>query len=216
LTVIFAVAIPTLVYLIGRNVQETRNIPANDSDFFYNVYFKYRPLDPTKREIRLLHLPKKSSKQWLMTSSAFVALVRHGEDPEEMYRCKLEHVSLDDAPPYQALSYNWGDAEPTCLIMVNDQPSWITSNLAEAIHHLIEKQGLDIWIDAICINQKDDVEKSWQVQQMQQVYEHAESVIVWLGRAVASSSQTLQQTSCLRAGNQRTCCGGASSVTFMD
>jgi hypothetical protein len=77
--------------------------------------------------------------------------------------------------------------------VVNDQPCWITSNLDEAIHHLTEKQGLNIWIDAICINQKDDVEISWQVQQMRQVYEYAEPVIVWLGRAVAGSRQTLNK-----------------------
>lgn len=38
-----------------------------------------------------------------------------------------------------------------------------------------------IWIDAICINQADPVEKSEQVWQMQEVYRRTSRVIVWLG-----------------------------------
>lgn len=38
-----------------------------------------------------------------------------------------------------------------------------------------------LWIDAICINQKDDEEKSSQVGIMRQIYERAFQTIVWLG-----------------------------------
>lgn len=37
------------------------------------------------------------------------------------------------------------------------------------------------WIDAICINQQDDAEKSTQVQAMRDVYDQAKLVIAWLG-----------------------------------
>jgi hypothetical protein len=36
------------------------------------------------------------------------------------------------------------------------------------------------WIDALCINQKDEEEKSSQVLQMHLIYKHASEVIVWL------------------------------------
>ena len=39
-----------------------------------------------------------------------------------------------------------------------------------------------LWIDAICINQADTEEKSYQVAMMDQIYNKANSVIVWLGR----------------------------------
>ena len=42
-----------------------------------------------------------------------------------------------------------------------------------------------MWIDAICINQKDDDEKSTQVALMRDIYHFADEVIVWLGRAQA-------------------------------
>ena len=38
-----------------------------------------------------------------------------------------------------------------------------------------------LWIDARCINQKDDVEKSSQVQMMGSIYRKATKVVVWLG-----------------------------------
>jgi hypothetical protein len=44
-----------------------------------------------------------------------------------------------------------------------------------------------IWIDQICINQKDDDEKSHQIQHIQHIYTDAERVIVWLGPAAHDS-----------------------------
>ncbi|KAI4926776.1 hypothetical protein J4E85_007071 [Alternaria conjuncta] len=41
--------------------------------------------------------------------------------------------------------------------------------------------GEYFWIDALCINQSDDVEKSLQVQRMGDIYKNAKEVLVWLG-----------------------------------
>ena len=38
-----------------------------------------------------------------------------------------------------------------------------------------------LWVDAICISQKDNDEKGPQVALMAQLYRNAESVLVWLG-----------------------------------
>jgi hypothetical protein len=43
-----------------------------------------------------------------------------------------------------------------------------------------------VWIDALCINQSDDEEKTEQVRRMGEVYAQAKQVIVYLGRADAS------------------------------
>jgi hypothetical protein len=40
-----------------------------------------------------------------------------------------------------------------------------------------------IWIDSVCINQADAVEKSQQVSQMDQIYHGAARVTAWLGHA---------------------------------
>lgn len=38
------------------------------------------------------------------------------------------------------------------------------------------------WIDAICINQEDLLERSSQVSFIIDIYDRAENVMVWLGR----------------------------------
>jgi hypothetical protein len=38
--------------------------------------------------------------------------VLHGGDDDTVMSCKLQVVSLKDAPPYTALSYVWGDRPP--------------------------------------------------------------------------------------------------------
>jgi hypothetical protein len=48
-----------------------------------------------------------------------------------------------------------------------------------------------LWIDAICINQKDTAERNEQVKQMGKIYKFAERVIVWLGPEFPSSKLTM-------------------------
>ncbi|KAI1326194.1 heterokaryon incompatibility protein-domain-containing protein [Xylariaceae sp. FL0255] len=39
-----------------------------------------------------------------------------------------------------------------------------------------------LWVDAICINQRDDVEKTAQVRIMREIYARAKRTVIWLGR----------------------------------
>ena len=69
---------------------------------------------------------------------------------------------------------------------------WIPENLSKALMRLMPKDGSRmIWADAICINQKDNSEKAWQVRQMDQVYSRADRVLIYLGEDEANS-QMLQ------------------------
>jgi hypothetical protein len=49
-----------------------------------------------------------------------------------------------------------------------------------------------MWVDQICINQRDKDEKSHQVRLMDRIYEKAENVIVWLGPASPTSEKAMQ------------------------
>lgn len=42
---------------------------------------------------------------------------------------------------------------------------------------------MHVWVDAICINQKNDYERTYQVQMMRTIYERSEHVAIWLGAA---------------------------------
>lgn len=124
----------------------------------------YTRLDLERDAIRLLRLEKGYSAEPL--------------------RCELFEAYLNevDGIPYEALSYTWGDASDKREITVNQQPFIITANLNTALQALrLPHQDRLLWVDAICIDQASDVEKSHQVGQMRLVYKLAEQIIIWLG-----------------------------------
>lgn len=58
----------------------------------------------------------------------------------------------------------------------------VTTNLESALRQLRkEKQMRTLWIDALCIDQKNDDEKRAQVQRMDRIYANATSTTIWLG-----------------------------------
>jgi hypothetical protein len=83
---------------------------------------------------------------------------------------------------YEALSYTWGCefgwGRP-CFI--DNRVMAVSPTLSRALRSLRDERCVrTLWIDAICINQEDIPEKNSQVQQMQEIYQHAQKVVVWL------------------------------------
>ena len=68
------------------------------------------------------------------------------------------------------------------LIFCNGRRAYVQANLYDALIQLRKEEPAAYWIDALCINQNDDNEKSAQIQMMGRIYESAEKVAVWLGR----------------------------------
>ena len=89
---------------------------------------------------------------------------------------------------YYALSYAWGKHEATETITCNGEPTAVSPHLYEGICCIFDLYGhLDIFIDAICINQDNDLEKAEQVANMHLVYKGAAKVLVWLGKSTDDS-----------------------------
>ncbi|KAM5350718.1 hypothetical protein ACJ41O_007223 [Fusarium nematophilum] len=112
-----------------------------------------------------------------------VAVIRNGmwDDP---ICCHLEHVKIEAATkiPYVALSYVWGSSKAVETIRINGQNHDIGINLACAMRHLRDEElPVMIWIDAVCINQENLVERSEQVAMMRDIYSCAQRVVVFLG-----------------------------------
>ncbi|KAI8719941.1 hypothetical protein NCS52_00776400 [Fusarium sp. LHS14.1] len=58
----------------------------------------------------------------------------------------------------------------------------VTTNLALALRHFRnEKRARALWIYALCIDQKNEEEKTVQIQRMDWIYANASSTVVWLG-----------------------------------
>ncbi len=106
----------------------------------------YRPLDPSKRQIRILVLYKGRGK--------------------ERINCSLRTVSLetDQKKGYETVSYCWGDASKRASIEVDGIQLDVPASSEAALRRLrMRDMSRTIWIDAICINQGDVVERGQQV-----------------------------------------------------
>jgi hypothetical protein len=105
---------------------------------------------------------------------------------------RLSVWPVESPSPYDALSYVWGKPEPTFPFYCNGTVFRISSNLNLALHHLAEPgQSRYLWIDQICINQKDGSEKETQIRLMDQIYGSANKVAIWLGEAPAEMDLVL-------------------------
>ncbi|KAI0542076.1 heterokaryon incompatibility protein-domain-containing protein [Xylaria digitata] len=109
---------------------------------------------------------------------------RSRQPVEPPLRGTLRVVSMKDCPEFAALSYVWGSrADPPDIILCNGCKIEITSNCKDALQAVRKSQGrVTIWVDAICINQKDKKDKASQIPNMEDIYTWARMVYVWLGR----------------------------------
>ncbi|KAF2742340.1 HET-domain-containing protein [Sporormia fimetaria CBS 119925] len=136
-------------------------------------------------------------------SFRLLRLWSHGEDIRQPFavECELHTYTAQDAlngnvPEYDALSYVWGDSRDTVPILVSGEVLMVTKNLCAALERLARFRHSEggavsskfgsravafIWVDAICINQKDLRERGRQVRHMSTIYARARQVIVWLG-----------------------------------
>ncbi|KAI4863254.1 heterokaryon incompatibility protein-domain-containing protein [Hypoxylon rubiginosum] len=132
----------------------------------------YQSLDASREEIRLIRISPTLNN-------------------DDTIQCKLETASLSTSNlEYAALSYVWGDPKVTRDIHVNGEPFPVTENLHNALWQFrsscaVLSDGcnsqIPLWVDSICINQKDVNERNQQVSMMGSIYSLAIRVISWLG-----------------------------------
>ncbi|KAH7385588.1 heterokaryon incompatibility protein-domain-containing protein [Phaeosphaeria sp. MPI-PUGE-AT-0046c] len=112
---------------------------------------------------------------------------------------------LDEEFEFQALSYAWGEDKAENIVQLSNLPSnesgsatqdtdfdvsiWKRSETfpirQNPFHALRRIRLVDsytwVWVDAICMDQSNDDEKSEQLQKMLKIYSSAYNVIAWLG-----------------------------------
>ena len=135
-------------------------------------------------------------------------LLYPSEDVDQPLVCSLFEHTISPGFDYTALSYEWGTPRihgrvglrstefirPSGLkmpskksIIINGEETAITPNLFDALVHIRTCSGTQsdnvLWVDALCINQRDVAERGHQVAQMGTIYSQAQQVICWLGRA---------------------------------
>ncbi|KAK3984330.1 heterokaryon incompatibility protein-domain-containing protein [Cladorrhinum sp. PSN332] len=151
----------------------------------YDALYAGVPIAAARREIRVLTL--------------------HPGGWDSPVQCDLSTLAFERGPQYKALSYTWGtdplnfDVNVNGIkITVNGIPFRVRKNLYAILQRLRRDDAgskLVLWIDAICINQSDDDEKTSQVQLMALIYAHCREVLVWLGDCYKDRRHSLRYVS---------------------
>jgi hypothetical protein len=117
--------------------------------------------------------------------------INPGESTADLV-CTLIQVNLDEAPPYEALSYCWGDPAITEQIFLDNRRISVTKNCHSALSRLrLPARERLMWIDAICIDQTNIQERNDQVAMMGQIYNKATRVVIDVGEASEDSALAL-------------------------
>lgn len=130
--------------------------------------YKYEKLDSPSEQVRLLCI----HKQYLFLGHI---------------QCSIQAVRLEDVPAFEALSYRWGfgsedDNLQYRTILVDGKTLRVPKSAWELLHARSSLyHDRIVWIDAICINQKDLEEKASQIPLMDRIYSKSQRTIVWPG-----------------------------------
>lgn len=137
-------------------------------------------------------------------------------------------TSLSDSarnrPIYEAISYAWDadDLKPARITVAYDRETanvsstsmsshpamggrdgWLSlgSNAVSALRHFrYPDRPRDLWVDTMCIDQEDSVDKGQQVAMMGEIYARAKAVLIWLGESAQNSD--LAMTCIAHVGSQ--------------
>jgi hypothetical protein len=104
----------------------------------------------------------------------------------------------DDSPKeYNAVSYYWGNINELEIVRINGSDEGeqgivyevpVTKHLTAALRQFRSdasknQELLHLWVDALCINQTDALERQIQVSIMKWIFQFARSVWIWLGES---------------------------------
>ncbi|KAI0614919.1 HET domain protein [Pyrenophora tritici-repentis] len=128
--------------------------------------YRYEPLNATAQQIRLLRLRSVSDSP--------------------IHSCEISIFDLNEVPPYVALSYTWDDeSAPKGLVSLKGCAIETGQTICDFFDDVqasdIDALDLWLWIDQLCIDQANVLEKNHQIPLMSTIYSRCQYVIAWLG-----------------------------------
>jgi hypothetical protein len=141
-----------------------------------------------------------------LAANRFRLLMVHPDKLGSPITADLQESDLSDPPFYSALSYVWGQEPALHPITIDyNVKVWIRPNLFHALQRIrAQNTGkFRVWVDSLCINQSDDVERNEQVGRMSQIYSKAGGVFVWLGEEDATSKIAIDFSSGIYQPNSK-------------
>lgn len=176
--------------LLGAKHTVPQQNPLSGAD--NSIEYVYAPLDQALPSIRLVEIKSDLSSDGLV-------------------QCNLIHTTTRAV--YDCLSYVWGDPEPAQHILVDGRRFRVRQNLFDFLDMARGKtRGMrQLWVDALCIDQNNILERNHQVQQMGKVYAHASKVFIWLGKH-AGYANTLRAMKAAGSAFRRRAVGKEATV----
>src|SRR2546423_13751766 len=109
--------------------------------------------------------------------------IERAEWYDDPLRGHLEVFSLNELPrKYTTLSYCWGSQLRKETLDLSGAIFEISKSVAHALRHVRKLTVRWIWVDQICINQADVVERSEQILLMRTIYSRSYECFVYLGK----------------------------------
>jgi hypothetical protein len=132
--------------------------------------------------VRSLAVNTKFYRQRLGDGQIRILTVQPGSHSEPIV-CTMREIETRDAPNYDAISYCWTHGTILVPIAINGFDDFkVPAHLIACLRRLRNiATERHVWIDAICINQGDETDKSGQVQQMPKIYGNGWQTLIWLG-----------------------------------
>jgi hypothetical protein len=161
-----------IVLKVQPRIDSSHTSPGPDigPDFTY-LYptFTHSPINIANNEFRLVKIERDESLN----------------PPVQLRVCQF---SAKDAPEYTALSYARGGQQDKRDIAINAGRVKCGANLLSFLQTLaISDQPQWYWIDALCINQSNALERNHQTSILSDIYSSATKVIAYLGPAADES-----------------------------
>ncbi|KAJ4244781.1 hypothetical protein NW762_014358 [Fusarium torreyae] len=164
-------------------------------------FHSYQPLaqsPPDYGNKRSRHASLYAYRPLLNPRDTRVAVLEPADHFNDTLRLSLKRVSLNSLgrTRYEALSYVWGPITGDRRVYCDGKLLNITPNCESALRYLrLRRKPRVLWIDALCINQNSNAEKSRQVPLMGDIYESASRVLIWLGPGSHDISGVFQRAS---------------------
>jgi hypothetical protein len=142
-----------------RKASLTQHYTSNSAESY-----QHQPINLQRDQIRLLRLINPASRtcepQW-----------------------DLQIFDISNAPPYVAVSYQWGAVDHPRTISIDNNALCVNENAHEFLQTTSKatSQCSWLWIDSVYNDQTNHSERSHQVLLMSQIYSEAASVLIWLG-----------------------------------
>jgi hypothetical protein len=131
------------------------------------ITYTYDPLDLASSQFRVFTLLPSVDDSSPLCGALRIETFIHGQYEQHSY---------------EAVSYVWGRQDATSVLSICGAKLFISPVLAQALVHIRHvTEPRDLWVDALCIDQSNSLEKNHQVRQMYEIFSSALRVLIWLG-----------------------------------